>query len=80
MADNKPQFAQKTYVNLLPPFKVQVKGQVCSADYNEAYKFWNYFMMTPGGLVQFTSDKQYKVGGEVIVNLVTKQYKFNEAK
>ena len=72
--------AEKTYINVYPEIRLQVEGQVVTAQFNEAFKFWSYFIMAKEGLLCFSSEKAHKIGEKASFVLTSKQYKMFEAK
>jgi hypothetical protein len=72
--------SDKQYIKMYPAVRFSFEGQIVSAEYFEAYKFYNYFLMTQTGLIAFSSDKKHEVMSKLKVTVSTSQYKFTEVK
>jgi len=72
--------ADKQYIKMSPSVKLSFEGVIVSSEYFEAYKFYNCFLMTPTGIIAFSTDKRYEINQKVKVIISTSQYKFTEVK
>lgn len=72
--------AEKTFINVLPEIRLTIKGKIVTATYNEAFKFYSYFLLGDTGLFAFLSDKEHKIGEVADIKISCKQYKFYEVK